>query len=57
MQKQMTFSDVEYGARKRTSRREIFLDMMDGALEETIYDSYAMGKFMKLNFLGRFKTW
>jgi IS5 family transposase len=30
MQKQMAFSDVEYGARKRVSRREIFLDMMDG---------------------------
>jgi IS5 family transposase len=30
MQKQMTFSDVEYGARKRVSRRETFLDMMDG---------------------------
>ncbi|MDR1230275.1 MAG: transposase, partial [Spirochaetaceae bacterium] len=96
MQKQMTFSDVEYGARKRMSRREIFLDMMDGivpwqtlaaliepwyfsgargrppagievmlrmyflsiwynladeAVEEAIYDSYAMRKFMKLNFL------
>ncbi|MDR1231488.1 MAG: transposase, partial [Spirochaetaceae bacterium] len=93
MQKQMTFSDVEYGARKRVSRREIFLDMMEGivlwqiltaliepwyfsgargrppagieamlrmyflsiwynladeALEEAIYDSYAMRKFMKL---------
>jgi IS5 family transposase len=87
---------MEYGARKRVSRREIFLDMMDGivpwqtltaltepryfsgargrppmgievmlrmyflsirynladeALEEAIYDSYAMGKFVKLIFL------
>jgi IS5 family transposase len=30
MQKQMAFSDVEYGERKRVGRREIFLDMMDG---------------------------
>jgi hypothetical protein len=29
MQKQMTFSDVEYGAHKRVSRREIFLDIME----------------------------
>jgi IS5 family transposase len=28
----MTFSDVEYGARKRVSRRETFLDMMDGTV-------------------------
>jgi hypothetical protein len=30
MGKQLTFSDAEYGARKRISRREILLDMMDG---------------------------
>jgi IS5 family transposase len=29
----------------------IWYDLADGALEETIYDSYAMRKFMKLNFL------
>jgi IS5 family transposase len=29
MGKQLTFSDVEYGARKRISRREVFLDMME----------------------------
>jgi IS5 family transposase len=96
MQKQPTFSDVEYGARKRISRREILLDTMEGlvpwgklvslirrryfsgkrgrppkgietmlrmyflpiwydladeALEEAVYDSYAMRKFMKINFL------
>jgi IS5 family transposase len=52
MQKQMTFSDVEYGARKRVSRREIFLDMMDGivpwqvltALIEPWYFSGARGR-------------
>jgi IS5 family transposase len=51
MQKQMTFSDVEYGARKRVSRREIFLDMMEGivpwqiltALIEPWYFSGARG--------------
>jgi IS5 family transposase len=96
MQKQMTFSDVEYRVRKRVRRQEIFLDMMegtvpgqiltaltepwyfsgargrppvgieamlrmyflsirydlaDGALEEAVYDSYAMRKFMRLYFL------
>jgi IS5 family transposase len=95
MEGQQTFTDMEYAQRKRASRREEFLDRMDGlvpwetlkekirpyyykgkrgrrpkgilpmlrmyllqvwfniadeALEETIYDSYAMRKFMRLNF-------
>ncbi|MDR0637602.1 MAG: hypothetical protein LBG27_01645 [Spirochaetaceae bacterium] len=29
MEKQQTFSDVEYGARKRAGRRKIVLDRMD----------------------------
>jgi len=29
MPRQLTFSDFEYASRKRTSRREEFLDMMD----------------------------
>jgi len=93
---QQTFSDVEYDNRKRKTKREEFLDMMeeiipwdewvdyikpyypsgkrgrpplgiekmlrmyllqvwfnlsDEVTEDTIYDSYAMRKFMKLNFL------
>ncbi|MDR2795482.1 MAG: transposase, partial [Spirochaetaceae bacterium] len=95
MKTQQTFTDVEYGKRKRISRREVFLDTMeslvpweklkgqirphyfqgkrgrppkgiqtmlrmyllriwfnlaDEALEEHIYDSYAMRKFMGLDF-------
>jgi IS5 family transposase len=92
---QQTFSDIEYGKRKKKTKREEFLDMMeeiipwdewvayiipyypkgergrpprgiekmlrmfllqswftlsDVGIEDTIYDSYAMRKFMKLNF-------
>ena len=95
MPRQLTFSDFEYSSRKRTSRREEFLDMMDKiipwkewidmispyyfkgqrgrpprgieimlrmlllqswynlsdeSVEESIYDSYAMRKFMGVNF-------
>jgi IS5 family transposase len=96
MTRQLTFTDEEYGARRRTGRREKFLMIMDKlvpwgelvkeiepyyprsgkrgrqplgietmprmyflqvwfnladeALEETIYDSYAMKKFMKIDF-------
>jgi IS5 family transposase len=92
----MTFTDMEYGGRKRCGKRERFLDSMEGiipwaefikiielfypksgrpgrqprgvemmlrmyflqvwfnladeALEENIYDSYAMRKFMKLDY-------
>lgn len=94
--KQQTFSDIEYANRKRKTKREIFLDAMDGilewkkleqiiapyyfnnkrgrppmgiekmlrmyflqvwfnlsdeGLEDSIYDSYGMRKFMGLNFL------
>ena len=28
--RQATFSDIEYGKRKRTTKREEFLDIMDG---------------------------
>lgn len=93
---QMTFSDMEYSARQRTTRREKFLDTMneiipweawiakiqpyypagkrgrpprgielmlrmyllqiwftisDEGLEDAIYDSFAMRKFLGLNFL------
>ena len=93
---QQSFSDMEYKNRKRKTRREEFLDVMeqiipwaqwvalvepfypkghrgrppkgiekmlrmyllqlwfnlsDEAVEDSIYDSYAMRKFMKLNFL------
>jgi transposase, IS5 family len=92
---QQTFSDIEYGKRKKKTKREEFLDIMeeiipwvewvefinpyypngargrpprgiekmlrmyllqnwftlsDVGIEDTIYDSYAMRKFMKLNF-------
>jgi len=94
--KQMTFSDMEYSGRKKTTRREKFLDAMDGVIpwgewvdliqshypngkrgrptmgvekmlrmyllqcwfnlsdegvEDAIYDSYAMRKFMRINFV------
>lgn len=94
--KQQTFSDIEYGGRARTTRREEFLDTMneiipweewvgliqpfyyegkrgrppkgiekmlrmyllqgwfnlsDEGVEDAIYDSYAMRKFMGINFL------
>ena len=96
MKKQLTFSDIEYSNRKRRTRREEFLNMMDKimpwkdfaaliepiyfkgergrpprgietmlrmyflqiwftlsdeAVEDSIYDSYAMRSFMGLNFL------
>ena len=96
MTKQTTFTDIEYGNRKRKTKREAFLECMDEiipwdkvvaliepyyykntrgrkaiaietmfrmyllqiwynladeALEDAIYDSYAMRKFMHLNFL------
>lgn len=93
---QQSFSDIEYTNRKRKTKREAFLDVMeeiipwddwisiiepfypkghrgrppkgiekmlrmyflqlwfhlsDEAVEDAVYDSYAMRKFMKLNFL------
>jgi len=96
MEKQMSFTDYEYSFRKRKTKREEFLDMMDAitpweeivamikpfyyhnirgrrargieimfrmfllqvwyslsdeAVEDAIYDSYAMRKFMHLDFL------
>ena len=96
MEKQMSFTDLEYSKRKRKTKREEFLECMDEitpwdeivaliepyyykntrgrkaipietmfrmyllqkwyslsdeALEDTIYDSYAMRKFMHLDFL------
>jgi IS5 family transposase len=97
MNKQQTFTDMDYAQRKRTGRREKFLDAMDTiipqaafeetimpfypksgklgrppkgielmlrmyflqvwfnsadeSLEENIYDSYAMRKFMRLDYL------
>lgn len=95
MNGQQSFSDIEYGMRKRTTKREVFLDAMDECIawdewcalidpyyfqgkrgrppmgiekmlrmyllqvwfnlsdegvEESIYDSYAFRKFMGLNF-------
>jgi IS5 family transposase len=94
--KQTTFTDIEYASRKKITRREEFLDMMeeitpwdewaeivrphyyagkygrkpkgielmlrmyllqvwfslsDEAVEDSIYDSYAMRKFMKIDFV------
>lgn len=94
--KQLTLSDLEYSRRRKTTKREKFLNMMDeiipwkdwsrliepyypkgkrgrppipietmlrmylmqnwfnlsdAAIEDTIYDSYAMRSFMKINFL------
>jgi IS5 family transposase len=94
--KQQTFSDIEYANRRRTTKREAFLDSMetiipwkdwvemirpfypqgkrgrrpleietmlrmylmqnwfnlsDVGIEDAIYDSYAMRKFMRLDFL------
>lgn len=96
MEKQTSFTDIEYSNRKRKTKREAFLECMDEiipwdeivaliepiyyqntrgrkaipietmfrmyllqvwynladeALEDAIYDSYAMRKFMHLNFL------
>jgi IS5 family transposase len=45
----MTFSDVE--AMLRMYFLSIWYNLADEAPEEAIYDSYAMRKFMKLNFL------
>mgnify|MGYP000854969769 CR=1 len=39
---QQTFTDMEYANRKRTTRREVFLD--------AISDSYAMKRFLKIDF-------
>lgn len=95
MEKQISFTDMEYSMRKRMTKREKFLDCMDAiipwdevveiikpyyydnkvgrkprgietmfrmyllqtwyslsdeALEDSIYDSYAMRKFMRLDF-------
>ena len=76
---QMTFSDIEYSNRKRKTKREQFLDMMDAiipwnqwiniiqpyypsgkrgrptrlsdeAIEDAVYDSYAMRTFMHIDF-------
>jgi IS5 family transposase len=49
MKKQQTFTDIEYGKRKRISRREVFLDTMErlvpwGKLEEEIRPYYFQGK-------------
>jgi IS5 family transposase len=94
--KQTTFTDIEYAGRKKITRREEFLDMMDeiipwdewggivkpyyyeskygrkprgietmlrmyllqiwfslsdAAVEDSIYDSYAMRKFMRIDFV------
>jgi len=96
MAKQLTYSDIEYSNRKRQTKRERFLELMDSAIpwaalialiqpfypsgrrgrptrgietmlrmyllqiwftlsdemtEDSIYDSYAMRSFMKINFL------
>lgn len=96
MRKQQTFSDIEYGNRKRKTKRDEFLEIMeeiipwdewvelikpfypsgergrppigievmlrmyllqvwfclsDEGLEDSIYDSYAMRKFMGINFM------
>lgn len=96
-EKQITFSDIEYGNRKRITKREKFLDIMeeiipwdeweefvrpyypkglrgrppkgietmlrmylpqnwfnlsDEGVEDSIYDSYAFRKFMKIDFIG-----
>jgi IS5 family transposase len=96
MKTQLTFNDIEYGKRKRVSRREVFLQKMDALIpwaeltaviqphyyqgkrgrpprgiepmlrmyllqiwynlsdeltEETIYDSYAMKEFARIDFL------
>ncbi len=96
MGEQIGFSDIEYANRRRTTRRESFLEMMDKVVpwkrfvemvepvyfkgergrrpigietmlrmyflsiwfnlsdemvEDSIYDSYAMRKFMRINFL------
>ena len=96
--KQQTFSDIEYANRRRTTKREAFLDSMesiipwkewvelirpfypqgkrgrrpieietmlrmylmqnwfnlsDVGIEDAIYDSYAMRKFMRLDFLNQ----
>jgi IS5 family transposase len=48
MKRQQTFSDIEYGKRKRASRREIFLQKMDtlmpwAELEAAIRPHYYAG--------------
>src|SRR5215510_14310509 len=49
MRNQMTFSDIEYEKRKRVSRREVFLQKMDGLIPwseliEVIKPYYYPGK-------------
>jgi len=34
---QPSFTDIEYGNRRRVSRRELFLQMMDAAIPWTIW--------------------
>ncbi len=61
--KQESFSDMEYRSRKKKTKREEFLETMlrmyllqcwfslsDEGVEDAIYDSYAMRKFMGINF-------
>ena len=44
--KQESFSDMEYRSRKKKTKREEFLEIMD----EIIPDRYSMRKFMGINF-------
>lgn len=44
--KQETFTDIEYSYRKKKTRREEFLE-----IEDAIYDSYAMRKFIGTDFM------
>jgi IS5 family transposase len=45
MEKQQTFTDMEYARRKR-----VWFNLADEAVEEQIYDSYAMRQFTGIDF-------
>ena len=47
---QLTFSDMKYSNRKKKTKRQIWLNLSDEEIEDSIYDSYAMRSFMHIDF-------
>ncbi len=47
---QLAFSDMECSNRKKKTKRQIWLNLSDEEIEDSIYDSYAMRSFMHIDF-------
>ena len=47
---QLTFSDMEYSNRKKKTKRQIWFNLSDEEIEDSIYDSYAIRSFMHIDF-------